>query len=298
MKILAFGEILFDVIEGENFLGGAPLNFAAHLAKCGAESYIFSKVGQDDLGNSAVNQVKNLGVKTGFVQTDAAYPTGTVEVTLSAGQPEYTIHEDVAYDFIALNGKAAFLESIDFDVLYFGTLAQRSQQSRRALRQIVEAGKFKQVFYDVNLRQEFFSKEILESSLQLCTILKLNDEEVKVLAKLLYGQELSLISFLEKTAETFHINIIIVTAGAAGCFVYEGQQLHTVQGHAVTVADTVGAGDAFSAAFVYKLLSGESASKAAATANKLGAFVASCRGPIPVYSAEIKKELGLQISSC
>lgn len=294
MKVLSFGEILFDVIEGENYLGGAPLNFAAHLAQCGVEAYILSKVGTDELGTSAVDNIKSLGIRTDFIQVDKEHATGTVDVVLSGGQPDYTIYENVAYDFITLQDWTEDLKAEGFDMLYFGTLAQRHQQSGAALRQLVEQNRFKQVFYDVNLRKGFYNKEVLENSLKWCTILKLNDEEVKVLSELLYQQDLDLEAFSEKTVSTFGVETVIITAGEKGCYIYESNKLHFVQGVSVTVADTVGAGDAFSAAFVYKYLSGESAVKAAVTANKLGAFVASCRGPIPAYSPEIKKELGLE----
>jgi fructokinase len=296
MKVLSFGEILFDVIEDEYYLGGAPLNFAAHLAQCGVESYIFSKVGADELGAEALRQVRGLGVKTDFVEVDEAHATGTVEVLLNAGQPDYTIFENVAYDFITLDEKVEAFGKTEFDLLYYGTLAQRSTQSREALRQIIAQRKFKQVFYDVNLRKGFYNQEILENSLQHCTMLKLNDEEVKVLSQLLYQQELSMEEFSRKAVAAYGIAIVIITAGAAGCYLYEGGQLLFVPGQAVVVADTVGAGDAFSAAFVYKYLSGASAVEAARAATRLGAYVASCRGPIPAYTSEIIKILGLKIN--
>ena len=293
MKALSFGEILFDVIENEPYLGGAPLNFAAHLAQCGVESYIFSKVGADKLGAEALRQVKRLGVITDFIEVDKAHATGTVNVVLSAGQPDYTITENVAYDFITLKGKAAALGETEFDLLYYGTLAQRSPQSRETLRQIVAQKRFKQVFYDVNVRKGFYSREILENSLRHCSMLKLNDEEVKVLSQLLYQQELSMEGFSRKTVAAYGIALVIITAGAEGCYLFEEGQLHFVPGQAVVVADTVGAGDAFSAAFVYKYLGGASALEAAKVATKLGAYVASCRGPIPAYTPEIREALGL-----
>lgn len=294
MNVLSFGEILFDIIEGGNYLGGAPLNFAAHLAQCGVDSYIFSRVGADELGRLALDQVEILGVKTTFIQVDEEHPTGTVQVKLEHGQPDYTICENVAYDFIHLEEQGQALDRTSFDILYFGTLAQRNQRSRETLRQLVARKKFGQIFYDVNLRKGFYTREILQDSLRLCTVLKLNDDEIKVLSVLFYQQELEIEAFSQKVADNFGIDIVIVTAGDRGCYIYKKHILHLVPGYAVTVADTIGAGDAFSAAFVYKYFNGESALNSANIANKLGAYVASLRGPIPAYSLELKKSLGLK----
>ncbi|WP_181304167.1 carbohydrate kinase [Rufibacter sp. XAAS-G3-1] len=294
MKVLSFGEILFDIIEGEHYLGGAPLNFAAHLAQCGAESYIFSAVGKDDLGQQALEKIEALGVQTTLIQFDHDHPTGTVPVTLQQGQPDYTIIKEVAYDYIQLPENPEDVWAVTYDVLYFGTLAQRTPQSRETLRQITELQTFTHVFYDVNLRKDSYTQEIIQESLPLCTILKLNDEEVTVLSAMLYGQKLETEAFARRTAEEYNTQVIIITAGATGCYIYEQGQLSFSPAQPVTVVDTVGAGDAFSAAFVFQYLNGETAANAAVTANKLGGYVASQRGPIPAYPAEIKNVLGIE----
>lgn len=297
MKVLSFGEILFDVIEGEYYLGGAPLNFAAHLAQCGADSYIFSKVGADEMGEKALYEIEKLGVKTTFIDVDDKFPTGTVEVKLSNGQPDYTICENVAYEFIDIGKWEKELEKINFDILYYGTLAQRNPSSRDALKKLMECKKFRHVFYDVNLRKGFYTKEILTDSLRLCTILKINDEEVKKVSILLYDQELHIEAFSQNVADSFKIEIVIITAGEKGCYVYENHKLFLVPGYTVIVADAIGAGDAFSAAFVFKYFNSEDVAASANMANKLGAYVASLRGPIPAYSPELKQSLGLELKS-
>lgn len=132
MKVLAFGEILWDIINGEAFLGGAPLNFAAHCAQCGNEAYIISRVGKDRLGDQALTLCRTFRVNNTFVQVDSSRPTGTVDVILAKGQPDYTIHENVAYDYIAADD-IPDLQSYGFDVVYFGSLAQRSLKSSLAL---------------------------------------------------------------------------------------------------------------------------------------------------------------------
>lgn len=294
MRVLSFGEILFDIIEGEHYLGGAPLNFAAHLAQQGVESYIFSSVGTDELGKEALEKIRKIGVKTDFIQQDAQHPTGTVPVEFKKGQPDYTILSEVAYDYIDYKKSEQALAKTEFDVLYFGTLAQRNEQSAHALEQLIRQKTFKYIFYDINLRKNCFTAELIDSSLMRCTIFKLNDEEVEVLADMLYGKTLSLEAFVKQVAKDYDIKIVIVTAGAKGCFLYEDQQMSFIKGYPAKVIDTVGAGDSFSAAFVHQYFKKQDALAAADIANQLGAFVASSRGPLPEYSPEIKQVLEIR----
>lgn len=291
MKALSFGEILFDIIEGEAYLGGAPLNFAAHLARCGVDSYILSRLGEDELGELALSKTKALGVQSKLIQYDPRHPTGTVEVVLDKGQPDYTIQENVAWDFIESAEAEKLMEELEFDVFYFGTLAQRHPTSREALKSLLHHTHIKEVFYDVNLRKGFYSKEILENSVGHCTILKLNDEEVEVLSDLLLKRDFKPEDFTLAVANEYGVGTIVITAGAVGCYVYDAGEFMFVKGYPAQVKDTVGAGDAFSAAFVYHYLQTKNARVSAEVANHLGAFVASCRGPIPEYSEEIRQML-------
>lgn len=288
MRVLSFGEILFDVIEGLPYLGGAPLNFAGHLARLGAESYIFSAVGKDQLGREALKQVESLGVLMDLLETHPHYPTGTVAVELTKGQPSYTILKNVAYDYLALAEKQKVFLKAPFDMLYFGTLVQRNKNSRETLRQLVGQVAFGNIFYDVNLRKDCYTEEIIRQSLDICTILKLNDEEVKVLGQMLFGIVLPMEAFAQQLAADFNINLIIVTAGGEGAYVYEAGVIHFVPGQPVQVMDTVGAGDAFSAAFVFQYQKSGDAVASAKMANILGGYVAASRGPLPEYSAAIK----------
>ena len=291
MKVISFGEILFDIIEGENYLGGAPLNFAAHLAKQEVESYIFSRVGEDALGKKAFKQIKETEVKTAFIQLDRQHPTGTVPVVIKDGQPNYTINKNVAYDYIDFKESEPAFENMDFDVLYFGTLAQRNEQSASTLKELVQQKSFTHIFYDINLRKDCFTAEIIRQSLEVCTIFKLNDEEVGVLSFLLYRQELVLEEFVKQLSQDYGIQLVVITAGAEGCYIYEKEELKLVKGYSAKVVDTVGAGDSFSAAFVHHYFRKKDALHAADVANRLGAFVAASRGPLPEYSAEIREIL-------
>jgi len=289
MRVLSYGEILWDIIDGKHYLGGAPFNFAAHFARWGAESYMISRLGNDDLGERALNDMKKLNVQTEFLQFDSRYPTGTVEVSLENGQPSYHIKQHVAYDYIDLD--ELFQDGIDdeiFDVFGFGTLAQRNTTSRDSLMGLLDEVEFKHVFFDVNLRQNFYSLPIIKDSLAFSNILKLNDEEVTVIGELIYGEKLKLEEFCQKIFADYHQKIIIITAGGEGCYIYYKSQLHQVPGEKINVVDTVGAGDSFSAAFLASYFRKGNPVLAASIANQVGAFVASSQGPIPKYSDKIQ----------
>ncbi len=286
MKVLAFGEILWDIIEGKSHLGGAPFNFAAHIVKCGGQAAILSSVGKDDLGKAAVQQAAKLGVDTSFISYAQNLPTGTVDVYLENGQPDYTIHEHVAFDEITLP-EIEKITDLHFDVFYFGALAQRNAVSAASLRQILDQIPFKEIFFDINIRKQFYSKEIIDLALAHTTIFKINDQEVELVSELFFGEKLSMEQFAGKISSKYPVKILVITAGEKGCFIYAGGVLHIVPGIPVKVVDAVGAGDAFSAAFLTVYLSSGDVLRAATTANQVGAFVASNSGAIPDYSAEI-----------
>ena len=288
MKILAFGEVLFDIIHEKKHIGGAPLNFAAHSVKCGARADILSSVGSDDLGKKALEEIKRLGVGAAFVQVSDYRPTGTVNVTLKNGSPSYTINKEVAYDYI--DQSELDFENLDgYDAFYFGTLAQREETSRRTLYAILDQVKFPTVFYDVNLRKDGYSEGMLKESLKRCNIVKLNDEEVIVLASLLYNEDLNEQTFTDLLLERFpNIEMIIVTKGPEGCTIYQENTNTDIPSEPVTVKDTVGAGDSFSASFLVTYLLSGDARLAAKIGNKVGGYVASQNGAIPEYSDDLK----------
>jgi len=290
ISTLVFGEILWDIIENQKYIGGAPLNFAAHIVKCGGTSSVISGVGNDELGRLALEYVHKLDVDASAVFVSSNKPTSTVDVFLHQGQPDYTIHEDVAFDFIP-EDVISKIPTTTVDVFYFGTLAQRHDVSRSTLHAILEQRKFKHVFYDINIRKEFYTKEIIRYGLNHCSIFKINDVEVNLISSLFYSKILSFEGFVERISTEFNVDTIVITAGDKGCYVWSDKTFTHVPGVVVKVADTVGAGDAFSAAFMYQLGSGKSAVEAATFGNQVGAFVASSKGPIPEYSDAIKKIL-------
>jgi fructokinase len=287
MNVLAFGEILWDIIEGNEHLGGAPFNFAAHMAQCGSKVRIISRVGKDHLGTRALSLSINHGVDVSWIQADEHFPTGVVDVTLTNGQPDYVIRENAAFDSISADGVMGCLRETAFDIFYFGSLAQRNSVSEQALFKILSGGKFKHIFYDVNLRKSGYSERIIRNSLSACTIFKLNKDEVRIISQILTGQHLSEEAFCKYVKSLYPaISIIVVTASESGCFIYEDELLH-IPGTPVAVRDAVGSGDAFSASFMHVYASGGSAVKAAEIANQVGAFVTSQAGAIPTYSPYI-----------
>lgn len=287
IRSIAFGEILWDIIEGEPYLGGAPFNFACHLAAFGAASFIISRLGKDELGERALKEAAQYGVSTRFIQQDNDLDTGTVEVILEQGQPDYTIFENVAYDYIEYVEFNEEVASEKFDIFYFGSLIQRNAISASTLKSILKHHSFTHVFYDVNLRKGGYSKEIITGSLKQCTILKLNVDEVKTISNLLFEESLDTKKFSERISADYGIGIIIITAAHKGCLVFHKGIMTEIEGVNIELCDAIGAGDAFSASFIYSYLNGKDVVEAARLANHVGAYVASKKGPIPAYSNEI-----------
>ena len=263
MKAISFGEILWDIIENKAHVGGAPFNLTAHLAKMGMSSYIISALGDDDLGYQAMDKVKSFNMNNSFISVLKNHPTGTVDVELTgAGIPTYIIHENTAWDNIILSKeKSKELFTKNWDVFCFGTLAQRTESNRKLLFDILENISVKHIFYDVNLRQEYYNKEWIETSLNKTTILKVNDEEAVFLSKQLFDKILTEKQFVVELSKKYSINLVCITRGSEGVAVYHNGQFDEIPSVKVKVADTVGAGDSFSAGFLFAYLSGKSPKK-------------------------------------
>ena len=290
MKICSFGEILFDIINDEPFLGGAPLNFAGNLTRLGAEVIMVSRVGDDDLAIRALQTIRDLGINAGYIQWDTRKPTGTVQVRMEDGEPHYTIMEDVAYDWIDSSLTAGLSEE-DCNLLYFGTLAQRSPVTRTALNHILSNGHFDHIFYDINIRPGFIDNEIIGTSLKQCTILKLNESEFDYLTREFLTEGKPPVALCRQLQQEYEIELIVITAGGRGCHVYYNQELHFIPGNEVGIVDAVGAGDAFSAAFVHSFLRTGDPLRSAAAGNLLGAFVAGSRGAQPDIPENLLEEI-------
>lgn len=298
IKALTFGEALFDIIKGSAHLGGAPLNLAMHLAKLGAKTAVITAVGKDELGKTLLARAKKVRVDTSYIVIDEKRPTGTVTVKLEdEGVPVFTINQGVAWDAITLDEKQyETLEEEKWDVFCFGTLAQRSEENRKTLKRLLAEIKADYFFYDVNLRTGFYTEESILSSLEHCTILKMNEEEAAAVSNSVFGTVHSSETLCQLLVEKYpEISVICVSRGPRGAAVYYKGVYEEVRTSPIKVADTVGAGDAFSAGFLYTYLSGYDISKAASIACILGTYVASKPGSVPEYSEELRKEIELNL---
>ena len=286
--IVGVGEILWDLIGDEKHLGGAPANFAYHAGALGDLGIPAGRIGHDRLGDAIRAVLRPLGVPLDYVQVDRRLPTGTVLIKLSAsGQPTFTITPDVAWDNLRPTLRLLRLAR-EADAVCFGTLAQRSPTSRRTIRRVVAAAQKALVICDLNLRAEFLAldpddgerMDIVERSLEMAHVLKLNDDELCILRRALEWNG-SDDAFLLRLIREFGLRMVCVTLGARGCILRTPRQRVRAAGRKVRVADTVGSGDAFTAAMVNRLLRRRPLAEVARFANRLGAYVASRSGATP-----------------
>ncbi len=293
MKLLSFGEVLWDIIEDKEYLGGAPFNLAAHASKMGMGSYMISSVGKDQRGDKVLEAARKHEVDLAYTGVHPDKPTGTVDVFLKDGQPSYTINENVAWDEIILDDvQIENIAGVQWDVFCFGTLAQRTESNCRLLDRLVSTINAKHILYDINLRQDYYNIDIIKNSLEHSTILKLNDEEAWKIAKLLFNKEekdLKIIS--QMLAEKCNLKIVCITRADEGAVVFSDNEYKEIPGIDVKIADAVGAGDAFSAGFLFAYFSHNTPFESAEFANEIGTFVACNTGAIPDYSEEIRNKL-------
>ena len=286
MKVLSFGEIIWDVYPDEKHLGGAPLNFAAHFAKQGGEAYVLSALGDDELGNEALNKLSLWKVNAEYVSVLSGKDTGKCLVTLDKqGVPTYNIVRDSAYDYINCSSV-----SDEFDALYFGTLALRNEYNRREISELIKSHSFKEIFVDVNLREPFINRESLMLCMENATVLKISDEELSAVSKILYNTEYDYKNIATEISKTFqNIKFIIITLGEKGSYAYDvfNKASFSCDAERVTVASTVGAGDSFSAAFLYKYMSGFDINSCLKTASRISAYVVSKTEAVPEYDQDI-----------
>ena len=273
--VLGIGEIVWDCLPGGRKLGGAPVNFAYHCKELGAESYPVSAVGNDALGDETLQQCRSYGLCTDYIGRNSL-PTSRVLVTLdAAGVPSYEIVQNVAWDALKADPKILSLAA-RADAVCWGSLAQRNSDSRRAIMKILDAVPKDAIrVFDINIRQDYYSREVVEESLAKATILKLNEDELPLVLQLIGANDIDTI------IKRYSLDYLIYTSGASFSEIYspEGVVSH-IETPKVKVADTVGAGDCFTAAFVTSLLGGESASEAHAKAVTMSAWLCTLPGAI------------------
>lgn len=291
--IVGMGEALWDVLPEGKKIGGAPANFAYHVSQFGFNSRVVSAVGDDKLGNEILDNFseKNLN----FLIEKVPYPTGTVQVELDdEGIPCYDIKEGVAWDNIPFTPALEELAK-QTRAVCFGSLAQRSVVSRETINKFLDAmpddnGQLR--IFDINLRQNFYTKEILCNSMERCNILKINDEELVMVSRMFGYPGIDLQDKCWILLAKYNLKMLILTCGVNGSYVFTPGEISFVETPKVEVADTVGAGDSFTATFVAAILKGKKVSDAHKLAVEASAYVCTQNGAMPIFPLELKAQMG------
>jgi fructokinase len=287
VKTVSIGEVLWDVVESREYLGGATFNFSVNLRRLGHAVSFISAVGSDSRGRLVLERMAEMGLSARFVRVLQAHPTGVVTVTLQGGQPSFILHRPAAYDFPQLDD--ADLEELAAqkpDWVYFGTLAMIGEGAHRVTRALFDHLPGARRFYDINLRVESYTPCLVRELMSRATVVKLNDEEVREIDRMFGQQHHSLERFCRDYAALFNWEGVCITRGAKGCAaLIQGEYLES-DGYAIEVADAVGAGDAFAAAFLHGLDSRWPLPRVTDFANRVGALVASRAGALPPWSVE------------
>jgi fructokinase len=292
-KVLGIGEILWDMLPQGKVLGGAPANFAYHSSELGAKGYVISAIGKDEAGKEIVDQLSPYDIELRFHRVD--YPTGIVNVTLNAKKvPEYEIIKNVAWDYITLDHSDLLLAE-EIDAVCFGSLAQRNEVSRLSITNIVSKVPDSSLkIFDINLRQNFYDRKLIENSIRMSNILKINDEELITVSQLfgLSGNQEELCQVL---METFDLNVLALTCGVKGSYLFRGDEFSYMETPIVDVKDTVGAGDSFTAGMTMGLLKNKSLEECHATAVNISAYVCMHNGAMPPYTEYFKRLLNSEL---
>ena len=287
--IVGIGEILWDMLPSGKVIGGAPANFAYHAQELGESSIVVSCVGNDELGREIISSLEKKDMPTEFLYIDKSHPTGVVSARINKeGKPSYLIQEEVAWDYIptsTLMRELAFKSA----AVCFGTAAQRSQLSRMTIQTFVGLMEQDSIrVFDINLRQNFYSQDVIETSLSLANVLKLNVNELSVIKKLLRlnGDEKKILNELSRK---YSLNLIALTRGREGSILFTEGKTSNHEGHKINVEDTVGAGDAFVAGLVTGMLRGYELDDLHNKANRVASYICSKHGATPSLTNEIRQ---------
>ena len=300
--ILGIGELLWDILPEGPRLGGAPANFTVMAGRLGNHAVILSRIGRDDLGRKAVELLDPLPADTSHLQVDPAHETGRVIVTLKDGQPEYIIHQPAAWDSLELSDEWVQLAE-RADAICFGSLAQRSVESRQSIQTLAAQTSAACVrVFDVNLRAPYYSGEVVQESLELATVVKMNDAEMPLLLALLGLPEEGVAApatqrrGAERLLEEFPtLQMVAVTRGSHGSILVTRDEWHEHPGIPIQVADTVGAGDAFTAAMTHYMLRGAGLETLNEAGNRWGSWVASQSGAMPALNEVVREGIASAI---
>jgi fructokinase len=309
--ILGIGELLWDIVPDGMRLGGAPANFAVMAGRLGNHAAILSRIGRDDLGRQAIDRLDPMPVETSSLQVDPLHETGRVTVVLADGEPHYTIHEPAAWDFLELSDE--WVQLVErADAICFGSLAQRNQQAQQTIQTLAaEASATCIRVFDVNLRTPFYSAEILQESLELATVVKMNDAEAPLVLDLLDlaieetldpGETLSTPEYLRAAAERLlgefsSLQMVAATRGSRGSLLVTRDEWSEHPGFPVKVADGIGAGDAFTAAMTHYMLRGADLATLNEAGNRWGGWMASQSGAMPALPDAVRDAITAAIES-
>jgi len=300
--ILGLGELLWDVLPEGPRLGGAPANFTVMAGQLGNHAVLLSRMGRDDPGRTAVDRLDPLPVDASLLQVDPAHETGRVTVYFEGGEPRFTIHQPAAWDFLELSDEWVRLAE-RADALCFGSLAQRCRESRQTIQTLAAQSSAACIrVFDVNLRPPFYSGEVIQESLELATVVKMSDSEAPLVLGLLglpvsegTAEEVLRLDAERLLVEFPSLEMVAVTRGANGSLLVTREEWHAHAGIQVKVADTIGAGDAFTAALTHYMLRGADLATLNEAGNRWGAWVASQVGAMPALPEEVRDSIAAEI---
>ena len=280
-KISAIGEILFDIYPGRKTLGGAPFNFIYHIIKLTGSGNFISAVGNDAAGNEIIQFIRKNEINHGYIQIKEEYPTGAAVANLDENKiPHWEIITGTAYDHILREPSLQKLLDEQTDCLYFGTLAQRAATSRETIQSLLDSKRLK-FFCDLNIRQNYYSKGIIEKSLSAANVLKLNTDELKLVNDLLINKPFDIVDLSMAIADNYKIDLICVTMGEDGSYLISGDDVNLYKQSISNVVDTVGAGDAFAAILCLGYLSGWDIAKINKLSSEFASEIVMIEGALP-----------------
>lgn len=281
---VCFGEVLWDIFPTGSRAGGAPFNVAYNLDKMGVEVQMISKVGNDELGNQLLNQIKNWNISTDFIQIDNENPTGTVIANFDEhGEAHYNIVENVAWDHIEITQEQKELIQ-NSEAFVFGSLIARNEVSKNTLLELIELSKFR--VFDVNFRPPFIDFELTKTLLHKAHLVKMNKAELRTIIEFLGEEYIDEDNSIKRIQKHFDLNEIVLTKGSKGARYFVGDHNYTFSAVSIEVTDTVGSGDSFLAGFLSKRIQGKLPEEIMKQAVSLGAFITSKSGACPDYTYE------------
>lgn len=300
--ILGTGEILWDLLPEGAQLGGAPTNFAVMAGQLGNHSVILSRLGYDELGRKAVQTLDPMAADISLLQVDQIHETGKVTVVLDKGQPHFTIHHPSAWDFLELADEWVQMAQ-RADAICFGTLGQRTVDARQTIQTLVAQTSSSCIrVFDVNLRAPFFTGEVIQESLELATVMKMNDAEAPQVLELLGlpthegGGSEELRRAADRVLEEFPmLTMVAITRGAHGSLLVSRDEWNDNPGYPVKVEDTIGSGDAFTAALTHYLLRGADLATLNEAGNRWGGWVATQKGGTPILEEKVRAQISTAI---